>query len=173
MNTSLLEAAVSLSLTVVLAASLVGQVAGAAIIAGACWAANREVFDTRQVEHLLSEALARAARYPGTRGPLLEANSFGIVIAADLDRDGAIDPRSAERITVALEPSRKTYLLKHSVGLQTMIIGRQLPAGSHFDVFDATGGEIDDVERVALVALDSTGAASDAPPAYFAVPGRR
>lgn len=163
-GTALLDVLVGTALGLGVLAALVPAVGlGARLLAVA--GARGEVEDTA---HLAIEALAfdvRRAGYDPARAGIagvVDARADGLVITADLDGDGAVDPASEETVEYVWRPA--TRRLSRIVGRQSMPLGdgvtacafRYLDAGGAGIPVPAAGLGAGDRARVRAVAVDLT-----------------
>jgi hypothetical protein len=153
-----------------------GVAAGSRVLAATGARAEVEDTTTGAVEAFTAD-VRRAGFDPAASGGagLLEARTTRLVLAADLDGDGAIDTTSEERVTWACltGPPR----LQRIVGTQSLPLAADV-AGCRFAFVDAAGAEL----AVPAAGLDAAGRAAVravlldvvvAPPALHATSARR
>ena len=129
-------ALVLLSTTLVLSASSAGE---------------RQRVIGRAATELQVESLLRSWTEHASTIRISRAAPHVLQMRADLDDDGQIDERSAEQVTLTLEPdapaagesvaagSGQPLALRHHIGRQTRTVARGLPARSSFRYFDRYG----------------------------------
>lgn len=158
MATSLLEAIAALGLQAVLLATLVSTLSMAAAAGRGAWDLHADGAGRRQVEHLVLEAFARAGRGPSSPHPLAVARADELVLTTDLDGDGSVDGRTAERTALLIRADRdgRSRLL-HRIGRQSMTVSAPLEAGAAFVYLTAGGSRATSLDGVRLVEVPIAG----------------
>ena len=138
----LLEALAALAMHGLVLASLLGGATTLTLLARETWTAHAELFARRQVEQLLDASVARAGAGPASQAPVALASGTSIVLQADLDGNGAVDPNSSERTEIELRAGTgATRVLFHRIGRQSMRIEERLAQDSAFRVLAASGAD--------------------------------
>jgi hypothetical protein len=104
-----------------------------AVVSGAAWALE---IASRDVELAGADPLRAGVRGLASAGPA------HVVLESDLDRDGAVNPASAETIRLAWNGASGGRL-QRAVGHQAMPIAARVPPGGfRLRYFDAMGAEV-------------------------------
>ncbi len=162
---SLLETMVGLALSVLVISAVFHQLTTATLLVHDYRLAQRRLFVSGQVEHLLDTGLAAARTNPLPGHPIADLTSAGIKLAADLDGDGRLDAGSAETTVVSLETGDRGLSLRHRIGRQKMTVIDELPAGSRLLALDDRGTPARRARDIALLSMPI----GTSQPGYFAV----
>jgi hypothetical protein len=114
--------------------------------------------DERHVEHLLDSAFARTLAAGGT---VSECTGDTVVLEADLDGDGSVDPNSSERTAfsvVVRTASRRA--LTQQLGRQSMTLSDSLAGDAALRCLDALGGAAAAASLVRVVDVPVTATAT-------------
>lgn len=162
---SLLETVAVLALEGLLLATLSSALIVSTAISSAGESATRGIVARRHLEHLLERTFSSAGLGAAARTPISRARADEVVLQADLDGDGLIDTRSAERSAIELRRTGPGVLaLRHRVGRQVITVERGLPAGARLLYFAADGRPATRIELIRVVAVPTA-----TRPLYFAV----
>jgi hypothetical protein len=134
---SLVETLASLVLESLLLATLAASLVNAASI---CRAGEKLVHDAvrrRHLEHVLDHTFESAAIGRNRPAGVLRASPEELVLQADLNGDGRIDSRSAERSALELRSDGSGLRLVHRIGRQGVTVAVGLDATSRLRYLDA------------------------------------
>jgi hypothetical protein len=130
----LLETSVALGVSAAVTALMLATSASQVRLAVDATALAVRIVEARQVDHLIDETLGRAAGLV-----VADADATQIVVTADIDGDGWIDPHSAERTTLILRRGDAGRRLLHRQGRQSMAIADDLPGDAAWELRDRFG----------------------------------
>lgn len=119
---SLLETVAALGLSALVMAMVVASLAAGARLQAACILLGDELFETRQLEHLVDRATQGAGSGPGHPAPLSSLTGDTVVFAADTNGDKKVDTTSAETTALEVRQSGSTALVRIRLGRQTMTV---------------------------------------------------
>ncbi len=141
LGASLLEVVFALALEAAVLASLFAALTTALITQRAVWDEQARLFVERQVEHLVDQATAAAGAGPSRPAALAELDAARIVVEADANGDGIVDPTSAERTAFSVRSgaSPSGDALVHEIGRQSMRIAEPLPQDARLEGIAADG----------------------------------
>ena len=134
---SLLESAAALAVTTIVLATLTAALGASAVTSRGAWEMAHEMAEQRHVEHLIDAAFARTL---AAGGQVVECTGSTLVLEADLDGNGAVDPNSSERTAfsvVVRTASRRA--LTQQLGRQSMTLNDTLPGSAALRCIDAVG----------------------------------
>jgi hypothetical protein len=158
MATTLLEALASLGLYAVVLATLLSTLT--TVVASGRGASDHYVraAGERQLEQLASRAFVRAGEGPRRPSPLAVAHRDELVLTADLDGDGTVDPHTAERTSFLIrrDTDGRAKLL-HRIGRQSMTVSQPLSRDAAFVYLAADGSRTSSLDRIRLVRLPVAG----------------
>lgn len=155
---SLLESAAALAVTTIVLATLTAALGASAVSSQGAWGTAQGMADQRHVEHLLDTAFARTL---AAGGSVRECTNETVVLEADLDGDGSVDPNSSERTAfsvVVRTASRRA--LTQQLGRQSMTLSDALPGDAALRCIDSLGGIAADANLVRVVRVPVTGTAT-------------
>jgi hypothetical protein len=155
---SLLESAAALAVTTIVLATLTAALGASAVTSHGAWEVAQGMADQRHVEHLLDTAFARTL---AAGGSVLECTDETVVLEADLDGDGSVDPNSSEHTAfsvVVRTASRRA--LTQQLGRQSMTLNDTLPGDAALRCIDGLGGSAADASLVRVVGVPVTGTAT-------------
>jgi len=134
---SLLESAAALAVSTIVLATLTATLGVSAVASRATWGLAQGMADQRHVEHLLDAAFARTL---AAGGRVLECTASTVVLEADLDGDGLVDPNSSEHTGFSIV-ARTAGLraLTQQLGRQSMTLSDSLPADATLGCLDTLG----------------------------------
>lgn len=134
---SLLESAAALAVSTIVLATLTATLGASAVASRATWGLAQEMTDQRHVEHLLDAAFARTL---AAGGRVLECTAATVVLEADLDGDGLVDPNSSEHTDFSIvDRTAGRRALTQQLGRQSMTLSDSLPADATLRCIDAFG----------------------------------
>ena len=134
---SLLETAASLAVTTIVLTTLTAAVGAAGVSSVDAWRLSHGLAEQRHVEHLLETAFSRTL---AAGGRIVECTDRAVVLEADLDGNGAVDPFSSERTgfsVVVRSGSRRA--LTQSIGRQSMTLDDTLAGNAAVRCVNALG----------------------------------
>ncbi len=150
---TMIDTAAAMAIGGYLVASLVGAAAQQARVLTRLGQVESEILRARQIEHLLDSAIDAARANPPASEPVAALTATSIVIVADRNRDGTIDPHSAERTTFRLRERGGSTALMHAIGRQWVTLRNDLANTSHLAAHDTYGAETGEAASVAVVSL--------------------
>jgi len=151
---SLLEAITSLALQSLVLASLLATLGLHVVLFEDAHALLAEAYDARQAEQLLDTAVGAAGTGYGPPAPIAQASPTAVVLDADLDGDGAIDDRGAERTTLEIrDDSGDRSRLLHWLGRQAVTISADLPADARLELLGPSGAAAVSLAEITAVSV--------------------
>jgi hypothetical protein len=149
-----MEAIAALAMHGLVLASLLSGATTSTLLAREAWTIHAELFAQRQVEHLLDGITARAGSGPGSPQPVAEASAAALVLHADANGDGVVDPNSSERTELELRAGvGETRVLFHRIGRQSMRIEERLSDDASFRLLARDGGDAATVTDAACISV--------------------
>jgi hypothetical protein len=163
---SLVETLAVLSLEGLLLATLTSALIASTDVSRTGKETTRRIVARRHFEHLLDRTFAAAGGGAAAPVPLLRAEAAELIVQADLNDDGRIDVRSAERSALELRSApASTLRLLHRIGRQAITIDERIPAPSRLRYYAADGRTAAHIDEIRVVAV-----ATSSRTLYFAVP---
>lgn len=141
---SLLEATAAMAISGALLSLVTGSMTATARLQRECVRLTDELFQARQLEHLVDRAALAAGSGPNRPAAVSSVEVDAVGFASDHDGDGVVDATSSETTTLEVRQEGATARVRIRLGRQTMTV---LEAARH----DAS-----------LVVLDRRGAPADA-----------
>ena len=152
---TLLEAAASLGVSAAVMVLMTTSLAGAVRVHSACIAVGDELFEARQLEHLVDRATLAAGAGPTRPAPVSSISGDTIVFASDHNGDGSIATTSSETTALEVRQSGAQTRVRVRLGRQTMTVLEADDSDSSLAVLDRRGATAD-VATAALVELSIT-----------------
>lgn len=168
----LLEATVSTALSAATLAMVTASLAGAVRLDAAALALGDELLQRRQLEQLVDRAAAGAGAGPALPAAVSFVNDRNIVLAADLDGNGAVDAASSETTAVESRRSGSAVRVRVRYGRQAMTVLEVGDADVVVEALDAwgrpAGAEAATLARFTTVPRESGASARSLPFAVLA-----
>jgi hypothetical protein len=149
---SLLEAVASLGISSAVVALLSASMTSAVRLQTACIELGDELFERRQLEHLVDRAVLAAGAGPGFPAGVASMSSDSIVFASDHDGDGTVDTTSSETTALEVRQSSGDARVRLRFGRQTMTVMEIADSEATLSVLDR-GGATASAGTAALVEL--------------------
>lgn len=137
---SLLEAAAALSVSAAVTVLMTTSLTGAVRVHSACVAVGDQLFEARQLEHLVDRATLAAGAGPARPASVSSISTDTVVFASDHDGDGAIDTTSSETTALEVRQSGSQARVRVRLGRQTMTVLEIDDSESSLIVLDRHGG---------------------------------
>jgi hypothetical protein len=150
---NLLESIAALALEAIVLTGLTAALANTGVLTTALRDHRDALLDERRVEQLLDHAVTSAGSGPDRSPAIAVAEPRRMVLHADLNGDGIVDARSAERIELTLRPSGSTQSLVHRMGRQSATIVRGLDDSMRFHYHNAIGAASADPHTIRLLKI--------------------
>lgn len=166
---TLLEAVASLAISGAIAGLVSASLSSALRVESACIELAAELFERRQLEHLVDRAALSAGAGPGLPAGVASVSSDSIVFASDQDGDGLVDATSSETTALEVRQASGDARVRLRYGRQTMTVLEREDAEATLSVFDR-GGSATGAAGAALVELAIAPENGDAAKLYFALP---
>jgi hypothetical protein len=136
----LLEAVASLGISGAVVALMSASMTSAVRIQNACIAFGDEMFERRQLEHLVDRAVTAAGAGPSSPGAVASTSFDTVVFASDHDGDGIVDLTSAETTALEVRQSSGDARVRLRFGRQTMTVLEVPDSEATLAVLDRGGG---------------------------------
>jgi hypothetical protein len=149
---SLLEAVASLAISGTVVALVSASMSSAVRVQHACIELAGELFERRQLEHLVDRAVLAAGAGPGLPSAVASATSDTVVFSSDHDGDGTVDTQSSETTALEVRQSSGDARVRIRFGRQTMTVLEAEDSEVTLEVLDRRGAATG-AEGAALVDL--------------------
>jgi hypothetical protein len=136
----LLEAVAALGISGAVVALMSASMTSAVRIQNACIAFGDEMFERRQLEHLVDRAVLAAGSGPALPGAVVSTSFDTVVFASDHDGDGTVDPTSSETTALEVRQSSGDARVRLRFGRQTMTVLEVPDSEATLAVLDRGGG---------------------------------
>ena len=136
---SLLEAAAAIAIAASVLATMVASLASAARLEGACLQLGDELFERRQLEHLVDRAALAAGAGPQHPAAVSSIGSDTVVFGSDQNGDGKVDTTSSETTALEVRQVGSSARVRVKFGRQTMTVLEESPATTSLRAVDRSG----------------------------------
>ena len=156
---SLLEAAASLAVSAAVTVLMTTSLTAAVRVQSACVAVGDDLFEARQLEHLVDRATLWAGVGPTRPAQVSSIADDTVVFASDRDGNGTIDSTNSETTALEVRQSGARVRVRVRLGRQTMTVLEADDSESTLSVLDRHG-RLADTATAALVELSIAGRAA-------------
>lgn len=172
----LLEAAAAVGISAIVVAMVTGSLTSAVRVQTACMELGNEMFEARQLEHLVDRAVLAAGAGPGHPAAIASLSNDTITFASDQNGDGRVDTSSSETTALEVRQIGNQGRVRVRLGRQTMTVLEADDATATISAVDRSGRRADAATATVidlLIAARNAGS-EDAPlrRLLFAVPSR-
>jgi type II secretory pathway component PulJ len=119
---SLLEAAAALGISAAVTALLTASLSGAVRVHTACVALTDDLFEVRQLEHLVDRSALAAGAGPMRPAAISSLSSDTVVFASDSNGNGSVDATSSETTALEVRQIGAQARVRVRLGRQTMTV---------------------------------------------------
>ncbi len=119
---SLLEAVASLGISGAVVALLTASMTSAVRVQAACTELAGDLFEKRQLEHLVDRAVLASGSGPALPGAVASVSADSVELASDHDGNGTVDTTSAETTALEVRQSSGDARVRLRFGRQTMTV---------------------------------------------------
>ena len=136
---SLLETAAALTVSGTVMILMTTSLAGAVRVHAACVTLGDELFQARQLEHLVDRTTIAAGAGPTHPEPVSSLSGDTVVFASDHDGNGSVDTTSSETTALEVRQSGAEARVRLRLGRQTMTVLTADDSDASLAVLDRRG----------------------------------
>jgi hypothetical protein len=168
---TLLEAVASLGISGAVVALMSASMTSAVRVQNACIELGDQLFERRQLEHLVDRAVLSAGAGPSLPAAVSSVSADSVVFASDHDGDGVVDTTSSETTALEVRQSSGDARVRLRFGRQTMTVMEVTDSEATLGVSDR-GGSAADATAGTLVELAIAPSSGETPASrlYFSLP---
>jgi hypothetical protein len=168
---TLLEAVASLGISGAVVALMSASMTSAVRVQNACIELGDQLFERRQLEHLVDRAVLAAGAGPSLPAAVSSVSADSVVFGSDYDGDGVVDTTSSETTALEVRHMSGDARVRLRFGRQTMTVMEVADSEASLAVSDRGGGAAD-AEAAALVELAIAPSSGDAAASklFFSLP---
>jgi hypothetical protein len=159
---SLVEAVASLAILGGVIALMSASMTSAVRVQNACIELGDQLFERRQLEHLVDRAVLAAGAGPSMPAGVSSISADSVVFASDHDGDGVVDTTSSETTALEVRQSSGDARVRLRFGRQTMTVMEIADSEAMLAVYDR-GSAAANAATAALIELTIAPASGELP----------